>query len=202
VSAGQGKHQAARTYYQEGLTIARTMRNKMRISWMLTGLGDSARLAGDFGSARTFLEENLVIARERGAPKVLGVALVHLGTLAQAEGDLERAKTLIKESIGAFRDGNGRAELAVAISYCGMLAVAQGAHRRGARLLGAGDDPEIARRTLPGWWQGPDDRQAYKESLAAARASLGDDEYGHARIEGQAMTLDQAVAYALEGDRD
>ena len=36
------------------------------------------------------------------------------------------------------------------------------------------------------------------ESIAAARAALGDDRFAAAWAEGRAMALEQAVAYALE----
>jgi hypothetical protein len=38
--------------------------------------------------------------------------------------------------------------------------------------------------------------------MSAARASLGDEAFATAWAEGQEMTLDQAVAYALEEDTE
>jgi hypothetical protein len=44
----------------------------------------------------------------------------------------------------------------------------------------------------------PDVRRAYEESVMAAKGALGDERFAAAWAEGQAMTLDEAVEYALE----
>jgi hypothetical protein len=46
----------------------------------------------------------------------------------------------------------------------------------------------------------PDDRRTFEDSLASARASWGDAEFERAWAEGKAMTIEQAVDYALEKD--
>jgi hypothetical protein len=42
------------------------------------------------------------------------------------------------------------------------------------------------------------ERAGHDQAIASARAVLGEDAFAMARAEGQAMTLEQAVAYALE----
>jgi hypothetical protein len=44
-----------------------------------------------------------------------------------------------------------------------------------------------------------DDRALYEQGLEAARALLGEAGFARARQEGRAMSLEQAIAYALEG---
>jgi hypothetical protein len=43
-----------------------------------------------------------------------------------------------------------------------------------------------------------DGRRTFDESVAAVRPALGDQAFATAWAEGRAMTLEQAVAYALE----
>jgi hypothetical protein len=137
----------------------------------------------------------LSLASESGDPWWVAVALFQLGALARAEGDRGRAEALVKESLSAFRDIGDRADAVAPIWFCGLLAIERGARRRGARLIAAAD-PQHARRP----WLQPDDRQAYEEILAASSAA-GDDELARAWEERRAMTLEQAVAYAL-GEQD
>jgi hypothetical protein len=78
----------------------------------------------------------------------------------------------------------------------GILAVEAGQVRRGVCLLGASGrmrdyDPVI-------YWLVLGNHEAYLAFKATARTMLGDQEFEIAWAEGQAMTLDQAVAYALE----
>jgi hypothetical protein len=45
------------------------------------------------------------------------------------------------------------------------------------------------------WWA---PRARFEQDSAAARESLGESVFAAARAEGRAMTLDQAIAYALD----
>jgi hypothetical protein len=142
--------------------------------------------------SRTLLEESLTLTRRSGNQALIGLTLFNLGSLARVEGDVRKGEALVKESVVAFRESGNRANPLAAICFCGVLAIKRGSYRRGARLLGA-VDPRYARL----WWLLPDDRRAYEESLSAARASLGDDDFSAAWTEGKALTLEQAVAFAL-----
>ena len=77
------------------------------------------------------------------------------------------------------------------------LEVARGAPARGVTLLGAGADGE----GLIGTVHVPEVRAEAPGFLERARQTLGEAAYAAAWAEGQAMTLEQAVAYALEEDR-
>ena len=76
----------------------------------------------------------------------------------------------------------------------GLLEVARGAPARGVTLLGAGAGGE----GLIGTVHVPDVRAEAPGFLEQARAALGEAGYAAAWAAGQAMTLEQAVAYALE----
>jgi hypothetical protein len=82
------------------------------------------------------------------------------------------------------------------ISFVGILAIERGASRQGARLLARGD------AGTGSWWLLPDQRRAYEQSIAAARATLGEHDFETAWAEGQAMTQEDGVQLALaERDR-
>ena len=65
---------------------------------------------------------------------------------------------------------------------------------RAARLLGAATGQFEAIGAA--MW--PADRLEYERTVAAARAALSEEVFAAAWAEGRAMTLDQAIAYALE----
>jgi hypothetical protein len=163
------------------------------MTWALHRLGHVARLEGDLARSRALLEDCLVLAREAGDRWAMGNAFLILGRLAQAEGDVGRAASLLRQSVTVYRDLGDQACLSAAVGFLAVLAMRRGAPRRSARLLGAvGPGPAFS---LP---LSPDDRRAYAESIAAARAALGEQDFAAAWAEGQAMTLDQAVTDALE----
>ena len=119
-----------------------------------------------------------------------------LGNLARAEGRYEEARTLLHAQLRSLLRVGEVAVLADVAGMAGMLEVARGAPRRGVTILaacagfgGAGPIgtvhiPEV-RVEAPGY-------------LERARAALGETAYAAAWAAGEAMTLEQAVAYALE----
>ena len=80
----------------------------------------------------------------------------------------------------------------------GLLEVARGAPARGVTLLGAGAVGEGPIGTV----HMPDVRAEAPGFLERARAALGEAGYAAAWAAGRAMTLEQAVAYALEDAPD
>ena len=89
--------------------------------------------------------------------------------------------------------------VAYALGGLAQLALAGGAPaaaERGVRLLAAAEALSPASGAFPGPFRlGTDERAAL---LAAARVRLDGPAFERLRAEGQAMTLEQAVAYALE----
>jgi non-specific serine/threonine protein kinase len=193
----QGDYGAARIYARETLTIARELRSNYHIGRALYGLAQVARLEGDLARSRALLEEALALARGEGHRWMIGWGLLNLALLARGEGDAGRAQSLLRQSLTVYRDLGDQTPLSAAVGFLGVLAISRGAPRTGVRLLGAvGPGPA---RSL---WLTPEDRRAYEESLAVARVALGEDAFAAAWVEGQAMTLEQAVAFALENQSD
>jgi hypothetical protein len=122
----------------------------------------------------------------------MGLALLNVGRVAQAEGDVGRAGSLLRQSVTVYRDLGDPAGLSAAVGFRGVLAIRRDRYRTAVRLLGVvGRGPALSLPLIP------DDRRGYAESIAAARAALGEEAFAHAWAAGQAMTLEQAVAYAL-----
>jgi hypothetical protein len=98
--------------------------------------------------------------------------------------------------LGALRRIHRRGEgglLRSAVCLSGMLEIARGAPERGVTLLAA-----CARGAGPlGTVHMPEVRAEAPIFLEQARQALGEDAYAAAWAEGQAITLEQAVAYAL-----
>jgi hypothetical protein len=74
-------------------------------------------------------------------------------------------------------------------------ALADRTEQRAARLLGAAH----AMREAIGAPHWPSERAAYDADVDVAREGLGDRAFAAAWAQGWAMSLEQAIAYALEG---
>jgi predicted ATPase/class 3 adenylate cyclase len=155
------------------------------------------RLEGDYPRARA----RLAALRRSAAP--IGAAgsgasrdllVLELGSLARAEGRHDEARAHVH---GALRRLHRRGEgtlLRSAVGLAGLLEVARGAPARGVTLLGAGAVGE----GLIGTVHVPDVRAEAPGFLERARVALGEAGYAAAWTAGRAMTLEQAVTYALE----
>jgi hypothetical protein len=116
------------------------------------------------------------------------------GSLAQAEGNFAVARAVFVDRLHQALERGDRAQVAQQVCLLGILAEEQGGHARAARLLAvaARVDPHFAPIHYP------EIRCEARRAIDRARARLGGDAFERAYAEGEAMMLDQAVAYALE----
>jgi hypothetical protein len=80
----------------------------------------------------------------------------------------------------------------------GFLAVAAGQDADGARRAGRLYGAAESLREAIGWPRAPAEWEEHEGQVAAARARLGEAAFATAWAEGRAMTLEQAIAHALE----
>jgi tetratricopeptide (TPR) repeat protein len=150
---------------------------------------------GDLRAARPLLEERLAICRKLGDPGLLVHALGGMGHLERNEGDYARAQALYRESLLLRRELGNLFTLAQSLEDLAVLAGRQGEAERAIRLLGAAESfcetldarPPVA------------DPAEYERTVAESRAVLGEEAFAAAWVEGRGMSLDDAIAFALEG---
>jgi hypothetical protein len=119
--------------------------------------------------------------------------LLALGGAVREHGDVARATTLLKEGLTLFRDLGGDKGVGQCLVVLAELASAAGHVRRAVRLCGA-----LAPRTTEKVGRVSWEYQAsYNQIVARARAQLDAETFAAAWAEGQAMSREQAIAYAL-----
>jgi tetratricopeptide (TPR) repeat protein len=195
VTFAQRDNATARLNWNESLAIARELRSQMRIGVNVLGLGLIARVEGHAELSHACLEESVAIARDIGARWLTGLGLASRGWVARSEGNKRGARAYLHEALHLLRDTAHHGGMTSCLLLTGVLAVDDSTIRQGVRLLARADmyrvDHELRVVLLP------QDHETCDQSIAAARASLSDDDFARAWAEGQAMTLEQAVAYAL-----
>jgi non-specific serine/threonine protein kinase len=158
------------------------------------------RLEGDYARARARLaalgrHTALDAAGPGGQVELLAsYRSLALGNLARAEGRYDEARARIHGTLRRIRQRGEGVFLPLAVCTAGMLEIARGAPARGVALIAAG-----ARGGGPiGTIHVPDARAEVPGFLARARQTLGEAGYAAAWAAGQAISPEQAVAYALE----
>jgi predicted ATPase/DNA-binding SARP family transcriptional activator len=192
----EGDYERARLAIEEFLAIARKRSDAVIIGWGLAILGAIPCSAGDTGGGQALLAEGLARHREGGDKPGLGWALAHLGYVLGRTGDAGQASALLRESLLLFQEVGHRPRAARSLCFLGILSTLPGDYSCSARLIGAAERiNHYLRASLA-----LDQRAACEKALATARTALGDAAFGRIWAEGQAMTLEEAVAYALAED--
>jgi tetratricopeptide (TPR) repeat protein len=163
-------------------------------AWALVFLGDVALLQGDALHAQALYEQAVPKLEETKDYPFLALPLRRLGQLAMSQGDLVRAKTFLDRSLAdnwRLRDYRG---VGASLAALGALSMAEERIERATELFGAvGTILESIRTLLL-----PFDQQQYDRNLAVLRARIEPATFVAAWTKGQAMSLEQAVMYALE----
>ncbi len=190
------EYQEAEKFCEEGLAIFQDLGEKPGMAQALNILGELARTVGDYQRARDVYDASLVISRQTGEKFRQILLQGNLSYVAYQEGNYESARELsvsylnqiylIGTELGTL---DGLAQLAGPLGKLGEL-------EKAARLLGA----TAALMSAIGFDHQAGDQLEIDKYEADVRARLDEDVFKAAWAEGQAMTLEQAVAYALEDD--
>jgi predicted ATPase/DNA-binding XRE family transcriptional regulator len=187
-------YQQARQYSEQALTTIRQINDKGLLSMALGGLGAALFHLEDYERAAASYEELQRTWEQLGTQWGVGLALLNLGWAAHFQHDHERALALFQDSLREFQSVWTVQYLAIGLSGVAEVALALGQLEPAAGLFGAAQ--AIGERLnafayLAIWIDtGP--------SIAAVREQLSEAAFSAAWAEGQAMTLEQAIAYALK----
>jgi predicted ATPase len=194
VACAQGDFEQAAVLLEESLTLCRQLGATFRIALALGALGLAALYQGDAERALRLFDESLVLHRQLEHTYGIAWSLHYLGRVAQLRGETERATALLSESLTMRRDLGDTAGIAGCLEGLAAVALTYRQAKRSAHLFGAA---EFLREAIDAPLS-PAERVGHDADLAAARAQADADTFAAAWAEGRAMTLEQAVAYALE----
>jgi predicted ATPase/DNA-binding SARP family transcriptional activator/Tfp pilus assembly protein PilF len=193
VARALGEYEAARAYAEQSLAIYRRWGDRRHAAQLLRDLGFVACCQGEYERAQQLFNESLSIFREYGDQADISLSLKGLGEVALARQDFAAARACYQECLTILRDLGGRKSIAAALEGFARLAEAEGQSERAARLLGT----TAAIRKSLGSPLPPGERAQYDQCVTTARADMGEAAFATAWAEGEAMTLEQALEYAL-----
>jgi tetratricopeptide (TPR) repeat protein len=207
IMSDQGDFDQAQSLAKESIRIRGELGDRAATRMPLIVLGSIRMQQGDYPGALPYFEASLAISRPLGDLRAMAIAQSTLGALARYQGDLETARARYGESIRLHHRMGNRGELMLCLVGLGCVEIVTGENgrrpdteaeawfARGARLFGAAE----GLRRATGWVVRSIHRDDYPRRASAARVALGEAAFAAAWAEGRAMSLDAAVAYALEG---
>jgi tetratricopeptide (TPR) repeat protein len=153
-----------------------------------------AEQQGDYERATALLEEGLALARQSGGRYAIPGMQQSLGDVALRRGDCLRAAALYKESLILQRGVGDKPGITRCLEGLAAVACARRHYGEGTRILGAAE----ALRESTGFQPAPFEQADHDHLVVSVRAALGESAFAAAWAEGRAMTLEQAIEYALE----
>jgi tetratricopeptide (TPR) repeat protein len=134
---------------------------------------------------------------DRAGPRAaLGEYLYHMGKTAFRHGQVERAQTALHESLVLCRGARDMRGVAIAVAGLAVCAHAQGRDEVAARLFGLADWVASENRVMV--WPPPEERD-YAATVVATQDALGGQDFAHATVEGEAMSIDDAITLVAAG---
>jgi predicted ATPase/DNA-binding CsgD family transcriptional regulator len=188
-----GRYDAAHLLLEESLALAREAGDKFRIALTLNSLGDLARCERQAVQAFDAYEESLAILRELGAARDVPNTLHNLGYVFLHQGDVERAQALFRESLEGHREQDNREGILKGLLSFAAVAVTMGSAAASARLFAAvvansgGNSPIL--------W--PPEKTEYEHYIGLVHARLNDADFEAEQTTGRALSIEQAIEYAL-----
>jgi predicted ATPase/class 3 adenylate cyclase/Arc/MetJ-type ribon-helix-helix transcriptional regulator len=194
VALRSGDAQLANARLEEALAISRELEDARSMGFELSGLGEVALRQGDYARATQLMQESLEVRRQLGNKWGVGVSLGMLGWVAMRERDWDRALARLGESLEVRQEIGDKGGSAWCFERLAGVFMVRGQAEKAVRLFGAA----AALRASIGSVIDPVDQANYKRNLNTLRTKLGKERFTATWEEGRAMTLEQAIAYALE----
>jgi predicted ATPase/Tfp pilus assembly protein PilF len=200
VTGFRGDSERATELYEESMNLFREQGDKQNLAYCLNNLAMvvCSQGQGDLGRAGQLTEESVALQRELGTRGGLSMGLCNLGWMTLLQDDLGRAADLYRESLSLSWDTGLNLIVQSVLEGFACVAGAKGETERAARLWGAAQALHETKH-LP---RDPDFLAEADARISAVRSAMGEEVWEQAWRKGRAMTLDEAVSYALEGEQE
>ena len=170
------------------------MPKSFQVSMFILGIGMDERLRGHYDSARKIFEEGLELFKRLPSRHFVLVMRSELGHVERQTGNLTQARLIYQETIKGWQELGNRSAVAHELECFGFIAIVEEEPQRAVKLFGAA---EALRERI----QSPMadyERVEHDPVIAQLRSMLVEAEFNALWVEGRAMTMEQAIEFALE----
>jgi len=191
--AHRGNETEKERYIGQLRALVSEMPNSFQVSMFLLGLGMDERMRGNYDSARKIFEQGREAFSQIHSKYFVMVMSSEQGHVERQKGNVTQARLIYRETIKGWQDLGNRAAIAHQLECFGFLAVAEEEPQAAVKLFGAA---EALRDKI----QAPmTDYESveYDQASAHVRSLLPEPEFSLLWVEGQSMTMEQAIEFAL-----
>jgi tetratricopeptide (TPR) repeat protein len=192
-----GNYTEARAFLEQSLEIWKAMgpAGKTGSTWTMIFLGDVALKHSDHDWARSLYEETVAVLREMGDLNFLAYSVRRLAQLSWYQGQYDEAISQLQESLILNQKVADPRGIVACLAGFAVIAVAQEQYQRAAQLMGA-IETQLTSLGIRLLYM---DKMEYDRNLPIVREKLNKKILDKFWVEGRGMSLDEAIAFALEG---
>ncbi len=222
----QDDYQQAHVYYEESLSLYRKVGDKTNLAFILHSLGSVALHEGDIEKANSYFTESFQMSQSCGERQRMADALMGLGAVQEAKENQQKAISSYQQGLILYREVQAKGGVVGALrALAGVLQSqkdweqATSLYRESLQLLKALKQKTDTLRCLKGMAKIAFAQKKYGQSVTlisvikaqafsendreteryikTLRSRLNEQIFMNACSKGCAMTLDQAIEYAL-----
>ena len=181
-------------WLEESLTLSRQIGNQGTESEALMALGELSYWQGDYGRAIVQFKETIPLSEKAGNYFQSLWAHIRIPYVLLRQGDFHQAYALFADNIQSTQKANLTIALVYTVEGLASLYVNQSQPERAARLFAWAD----AMREKIGDQRPPVEQASVEKDLAVIHSRMDDAEFARITTEGRTMSMEQAIALALE----
>lgn len=194
VATNRGRYAEAEEYCMKSLAKFQALGESFSATYVRNQLGELARLQGDYEEAGKFYEENIKTRQEQHNLVGLAVPTCNLAWVALHSGNHQKAKALFEEGMRLYDEYGNKNGVTISLSGFASLLGVTGRPEQAARLFGVVESLFEGARTS----MAPADQHDFDDYVAVVQGQLDETAFAKAWEEGRVMSMEQAIAYALE----
>lgn len=192
LAMARGEIEPGRRWFEASLRDYDQVDDRLGVPDALMGLGELARMEGDYALAGTLYADALLRYRQSGDQREIAVAaLINLGFVALHHGDTQAAMAHFRQGLVQVRGRGHWAWVTLVLTGLGGVAACAEEPERALCILAAANALRPAGSILDAA-----DQREYERYLAAARVLLDEGAIERAWAAGQAMPLEEALIFA------
>jgi hypothetical protein len=162
------------------------------------GMGMDEKMRGNYITAKKHFEEGLIIFKGLSNLNFQLSLRSEIGHVERNAGNLHQARLIYRETIRDWQELGNRGAIANQLECFAFLAIADEEPQRAVKLFSAAEVlRENAQSPMTDYEQ-----LEYDQSIAQLHSMLAETEFNALWAEGRAVTMEQAIEFALEGHYD
>ena len=190
----RGDFSSPAPWLDEVLSIARQIGDQVREDEALITYGTLLYWQGEYQQAIAYYEQGIVLGENIGYYYQILWAHIYMAYALLRQGELQKARRLFADGVHGMQKADLVIGMVFAVEGLASLHVKQGQAERAAQLFAWAD----AMRAKMGDSRPPVEQASIERDLEVIHSSLNNSDFAGLSREGQMLTVEEAVALALE----